>query len=317
MRDIKEEALAKASKSSEKIAFRGKIITAKKREKTRVETVYRVVKKHLLRSIKILRTYYNAHPFYQDLVKLFYPEEEIRISLKRLEGSLRTLEMLRTSYMDRLKYIRDTEEAARIRKEALGRILSIPVRRKKQLNYALELWKYAHKLPSIDFDEPIVVISGPPNVGKSSLINRLSTAKVKVASYPFTTKEIHVGHIETKYFRIQLIDTPGLLDRPLKERNEVEMQAIYALKHLPDLILFMFDPSPGRYYEPDKQVAIYREIRELFGDKPYLLVINKIDDKEVDIEEFLEEDAYKISILKDLGVEELRETILNKVLKRG
>jgi nucleolar GTP-binding protein len=84
-------------------------------------------------------------------------------------------------------------------------------------------------------------------VGKSSLLRCLSSAKPEIAQYPFTTKEIHVGHIEKteKYItkRFQIIDTPGLLDRPLSKRNEIEKQAIAALTHLADLIVFVLDVS--------------------------------------------------------------------------
>jgi len=46
-----------------------------------------------------------------------------------------------------------------------------------------------------------------------------------VQPYAFTTKSLFVGHMDHKYLRWQVIDTPGLLDRPLEERNTIEMQA--------------------------------------------------------------------------------------------
>lgn len=42
--------------------------------------------------------------------------------------------------------------------------------------------------------------------------------------YAFTTKSLYVGHMDYKYLRWQVIDTPGILDRPLEERNTIEMQ---------------------------------------------------------------------------------------------
>jgi len=45
-----------------------------------------------------------------------------------------------------------------------------------------------------------------------------------VQPYAFTTKSLFVGHMDYKYLRWQVIDTPGILDRPLEERNTIEMQ---------------------------------------------------------------------------------------------
>ena len=45
-----------------------------------------------------------------------------------------------------------------------------------------------------------------------------------VQPYAFTTKSLYVGHMDYKYLRWQVIDTPGVLDRPLEDRNTIEMQ---------------------------------------------------------------------------------------------
>lgn len=52
----------------------------------------------------------------------------------------------------------------------------------------------------------------------------VTRADVDVQPYAFTTKSLFVGHMDHRYLRWQVIDTPGLLDRPLEERNTIEMQ---------------------------------------------------------------------------------------------
>ena len=47
---------------------------------------------------------------------------------------------------------------------------------------------------------------------------------MEVQPYAFTTKSLYVGHMDYRYLRWQVIDTPGILDRPLEERNTIEMQ---------------------------------------------------------------------------------------------
>ena len=63
-----------------------------------------------------------------------------------------------------------------------------------------------------------------PNVGKSSFVNQITRANVEVQPYAFTTKSLYVGHTDYQYLRWQVIDTPGILDKPLEDRNTIEMQ---------------------------------------------------------------------------------------------
>ncbi|GAH40561.1 unnamed protein product [marine sediment metagenome] len=79
---------------------------------------------------------------------------------------------------------------------------------------------------------PCVVVAGYPNVGKSSIVKNISTnKKIEVQEYPFTTKKLNMGHLELERrfdkIRIQCLDTPGILDRPMAKRNNIELQAIY------------------------------------------------------------------------------------------
>ena len=166
------------------------------------------------------------------------------------------------------------------------------------------------KFPSIQ-DVPTIVIAGYPNVGKSSLLRHLSAAKPEIAIYPFTTKQVIVGHIKikekysTKTF--QIIDTPGLLDRPLSKRNDIEKQAIAALAHLADLIVFMIDPSETCGYSLKDQYNMLDQIKNLFGDVPIVVVENKADLKKT------ESSTFKISCENKEGIEELTTEILKMI----
>ncbi|MBN1694344.1 TGS domain-containing protein [candidate division WOR-3 bacterium] len=57
-----------------------------------------------------------------------------------------------------------------------------------------------------------VVLMGPPNSGKSTLLSKLTNAEPEVASYPFTTQKPDVGMIEFENVQIQLVDTPPLYE---------------------------------------------------------------------------------------------------------
>ena len=74
-----------------------------------------------------------------------------------------------------------------------------------------------------------------------------------------------------------MIDTPGILDHPLDQRNTIEMQAITALAHLNAAILFLLDISETCGYTIDQQIDLFNSIKPLFQAKPLVIVLTKID----------------------------------------
>ncbi|XP_021803301.1 nucleolar GTP-binding protein 1-like [Prunus avium] len=114
-------------------------------------------------------------------------------------------------------------------------------------------------------------------VGKSSFINKITRADVDVQPYAFTTKSLFVGHTDYKYLRYQVIDTPGILDRPFEDRNIIEMCSITALAHLRAAVLFFLDISGSCGYTIAQQAALFHSIKSLFMNKPLIIVCNKTD----------------------------------------
>jgi nucleolar GTP-binding protein len=208
------------------------------------------------------------------------------------------------------------EEASRIRKEAYGRILSVAKRRRREIEHLRTLWRNMRRLPSLDTDKPVVVVAGPPNAGKSSLVRAVSKARVEVASYPFTTKDVWVGHVARGGVTFQIMDTPGLMDRPMEERNIFERKAILCLQYAADVILFLFDPSPTRYYPLEEQVKLYKDMKENFKDILLMPVLNKID---VGMEEWdrvrgmIGQGIIGISALEGTGLDDLLEVIVDRI----
>ena len=122
-----------------------------------------------------------------------------------------------------------------------------------------------------------VVVCGAPNVGKSAFIAALSTGKMEVNHYPFTTKQIHVGHFTHRRLQYQMVDTPGLLDRPMEQRNHIEMQAIAALEHIGSLVLFLVDESESCGTPYEEQMNLLEEVKTLLPDTELMLVTSKAD----------------------------------------
>jgi hypothetical protein len=95
----------------------------------------------------------------------------------------------------------------------IHRMATIMRRQKDPLAYLEQVWQHISRLPAIDPNTRTLLICGYLNVGKSSFINKVTRADVDVQPYAFTTKSLFVGHLDYKYLRWQVIDTP-LFDSP-------------------------------------------------------------------------------------------------------
>jgi len=147
-----------------------------------------------------------------------------------------------------------------------------------------------------------IVVAGFPNVGKSSFIRRVSTAEPEIASYPFTTKGVIIGHRYEKREKIQMIDTPGLLDRPAIERNAIEGQAVSAIINTGDVILYILDPSTYCGFPLEDQLSLLEEVKGMVH-VPVIVVVNKSDVKTL-------EGYPSMSTASGEGVEEVLDLLL-------
>ncbi len=116
-----------------------------------------------------------------------------------------------------------------------------------------------------------------------------------------------------RWKHIQIIDTPGLLDRPVLEMNDIEMNAIVALEHLADAILFIFDASETCGFHLDNQYNLLKQIEKIFSEIPIVYLFNKMDlvkDKE-HLKEYIddEENSIFISAIEGEGIEEINKKI--------
>ncbi len=246
--------------------------------------------------------------FYQEIIDIKIDTDKLKKSLGAIDWARKTTLMVYSTQSSSLIKSGNVEFLKQKQKEIYGRVSSIVKQVDKNLVFLSNAQKILRTFPDIE-DIPTVVIAGYPNVGKSSLIRQLSAAKPEVAQYPFTTKQIYVGHMEktVRYEKkqYQIIDTPGLLDRPLSERNNIEKQAIAALRNLADLIVFIFDPSGTSGYQMSEQTLMLEDIKKLFCDVPFIIVENKVDVKNTGSAN------RKISCTTGEGIEELRQEILS------
>ncbi|WRA87390.1 ribosome biogenesis GTPase Der [Helicobacter pylori] len=155
-----------------------------------------------------------------------------------------------------------------------------------------------------------IAILGQPNVGKSSLFNRLARERIAITSdFAGTTRDINKRKIALNGHEVELLDTGGMAKDALlsKEIKALNLKAA----QISDLILYVVD---GKSIPSDEDLKLFREV---FKTNPNcFLVINKIDnDKEKErsyaFSSFGAPKSFNISVSHNRGISALIDAVLN------
>ena len=268
----------------------------------------------------------DIHPFYADLCNTLYDRDHYKLALGQINTARSLVDSIARDMIRMVKYGDSAYRCKCLKRAALGRMCTVLKRQKASLAYLEEVRKHMSRLPALDPNTRTLLMCGLPNVGKSSFMNKITRSNVDVQPFAFTTKSLFVGHCDYKYLRWQVIDTPGILDHPLEERNTIEMQAIVALAHLQCSVLYFVDISEQCGYTIEQQCSLFKSIKPLFSNKQLIIVVNKVDQQPwetLDPEhkqriEALTKDAncnlMTMSNISEHGVSEVKASACDKLL---
>ncbi len=275
-----EAAFAHARKQAVMKRVRASAIQHRKMKATRkMELFVEYLDKQLEFALKSVPRFDELHAFYQELLPETVEITKLKQSMSQMVSVRKLLKKqlmiakrgMHSPASDALPHMH------RVSASFFGRSASIVKSLDKSISILNEANRLVKEVPDIRTDIPTVIFAGYPNVGKSTLLNKVTGSKAKVASYPFTTKSIQLGYFTMRYRDVQAIDTPGLLDRAQTEYSPIEKKAIAALTHLATAIVFVIDPTSSAGYTLEKQYGLYDRIKQRFAHVPFILVINKCD----------------------------------------
>ncbi len=227
------------------------------------------------RLIRILQAFPNTldmSNFYNRLMELTLDYVQYKKSLGAINWAMKKVNLLHREFVRRIIKEKDRQEISALSKQFYGRISSVLKQIDSNLQYLEVARKIMRTYPDVK-DLFTVCLYGFPNVGKSTLLNKLTTSRAKVAAYAFTTKSINSGFMTVDDQKIQLLDVPGTLARKDK-MNNVEMQAELVVEELADVLIYVFDLSGHCGYSVKEQEKLFEKVRKR---KTVLVYLSKTD----------------------------------------
>ncbi|HEX2171814.1 MAG TPA: ribosome biogenesis GTPase Der [Dehalococcoidia bacterium] len=161
-------------------------------------------------------------------------------------------------------------------------------------------------------DKPIVAIVGRPNVGKSTLFNRLIGRRLAIVEdLPGTTRDRLYADVEWRDRTFTLVDTAGLLSGPANDIEATIYEQVHQAIAEADVVTLVVDATAGSTVSDDEVAEVIRRSR-----KPVVLAANKADNerRELDAVAFYElglGDPIAVSALHATGTGDLLDAVYN------
>ena len=275
--ELLDKAYARAKKAADRVDDNDRVFRVRKQLNRMIQTASDILNTYLMDTVNQWPSLDQSPQFDVSMIDACVGCDDYRHHLSMLQWAANQISKIATQNTRKITRTAKIELMHEARREAYGRISSLVGRIGPSLRWLGESREILKRLPSIDQLSPCIVVCGAPNVGKSAFISALSSGNMEVNHYPFTTKRIHLGHFTFRRLQYQMVDTPGLLDRPMHKRNDIEMQAISALENLGSLVLFLIDESENCGMTIEEQNNLLEEILELLAETTVMIISTKAD----------------------------------------
>lgn len=235
----------------------------------------KVVKDSLVKSLSSIITSFpgidGLSEFYYELCVATFDVDAVKQGLSTVSWAVKKICELESNFSRGVKG-KKKEDIIRLKKSFFGRVSSII----KRLNGKLDLLENTRRVmltfPDIKDDLFTVCICGFPNVGKSTLLTKITTSTPEIGSYAFTTKSLNTGYFMDNFESVQVVDVPGTLNR-FERMNNVEKQAHLAIKYLANVVVYVYDLTEP--YSIEEQNALFDNMRGL--GKDVVVYFSKVD----------------------------------------
>ncbi len=311
--ELLDKAFKRATKAKDSVEDKDRLFKTRKQMIRMIQSASDVLQSTIMNYVRLWPSLDRQSEFDRSLIDAAVGCDNYRHHISTIQWAADQTMRLAKKYEKQIDRMINVDGMHVRRREAYGRISSIIDQVNPSLLWMNRARDQLRRLPSIDSTEPCIVVAGSPNVGKSALIGTLSSNEPDVASYPFTTQQLHVGHFTHRRRRYQLVDTPGLLDRPMDERNQIEMQAIAALEHIGSIVLFLLDPSEHGGTPLESQENLLHEVANLLPQTPLLVVDGKADLLNIDTGVNPVTGHLCISSTEGYGIDQLREELVERI----
>ena len=244
---------------------------------------------------------FEKNKFEWEIADLLVGADKLKLSIGKVHGTKNMIVTITNRIARDIAKSGSVSRIHQLRDSAYGRVSSIIHAADGDIEFLRTASVKLREVPDLQTGNS-VVIAGYPNVGKSMLISRLSNARTRVESYPFTTTTLIVGHRMVGWKKVQFVDCPGLTERAFETRNLYERKAIAAIRHLADVLVYLVDASETCGYSIEQQTELFHRIMDEFSPAHPLLVYSKADVKRP-------EQGLAVSSVTGEGLEELLKAL--------